>query len=107
MFEIEFTSEGAVALKGRLDAAQAVKAQSFLDQAEGRSRNTPGRPIHENGSESAGYAPGDECHSMNPKFLHSAHHLVYLFVGRGVGIQPRFWIGHGGAQHSHQRFIAQ
>ena len=36
MFEIEFTSEGAVALKGRLDAVQAVKAQSFLDQAEGR-----------------------------------------------------------------------
>ena len=36
MFEIEFTNDGIVAVDGRLDAAQAVKAQIFLDQVEGR-----------------------------------------------------------------------
>ena len=32
MFEIEFTDGGLIAVSGRLDAAQAVKAQEFLDQ---------------------------------------------------------------------------
>ena len=36
MFEIEIVGEGIVAMDGRLDAAQAVKAQSFLDQVEGQ-----------------------------------------------------------------------
>lgn len=36
MFEIEIADEGIVAMDGRLDAAQAVKAQSFLDQVEGQ-----------------------------------------------------------------------
>lgn len=36
MFEIEFTSEDTVAVAGRLDAAQAVKAQTFLDQVAGQ-----------------------------------------------------------------------
>lgn len=31
MFEIEFGANETVALRGRLDAAQAVKAQEFLD----------------------------------------------------------------------------
>ena len=35
MFEIEIASDGNVAVDGRLDAAQAVKAQTFLDQVEG------------------------------------------------------------------------
>jgi anti-sigma B factor antagonist len=36
MFEIGFTPGGDVAVSGRLDAAQAQKAQEFLDQVEGR-----------------------------------------------------------------------
>ncbi len=36
MFEIEFGDEGIVVVDGRLDAAQAVKAQVFLDQVEGQ-----------------------------------------------------------------------
>lgn len=36
MFEIGFTPDGAVAVSGRLDAAQAQKAQDFLDQVDGR-----------------------------------------------------------------------
>ena len=36
MFEIEFGDEGIVEVDGRLDAAQAVKAQVFLDQVEGQ-----------------------------------------------------------------------
>ena len=32
MFEIEFSDSETVAVEGRLDAAQAVKAQEFLDQ---------------------------------------------------------------------------
>jgi anti-sigma B factor antagonist len=36
MFEIEFGDEGIVEVDGRLDAAQAVKAQAFLDQVEGQ-----------------------------------------------------------------------
>ena len=36
MFEIGFTGDGVVAVEGRLDAAQAPKAQQFLDQVEGR-----------------------------------------------------------------------
>ncbi len=36
MFEIEIVDDGIVQVDGRLDAAQAVKAQSFLDQVEGR-----------------------------------------------------------------------
>lgn len=36
MFEIEMTEDGNVAVAGRLDAAQAVKAQTFLDKIEGR-----------------------------------------------------------------------
>ncbi len=35
MFEIELGDEGIVILEGRLDAAQAVKAQVFLDQVVG------------------------------------------------------------------------
>ena len=35
MFEIEIAN-GIVAMDGRLDAAQAVKAQTFLDQLEGQ-----------------------------------------------------------------------
>ena len=35
MFEIEFTEGESILLAGRLDAAQAVKAQTFLDQVEG------------------------------------------------------------------------
>ena len=36
MFEIELTDTGTVAVAGRLDAAQAVKAQTFLDSVEGQ-----------------------------------------------------------------------
>ena len=35
MFEIDFGDEDTVLLDGRLDAAQAVKAQVFLDQVVG------------------------------------------------------------------------
>ena len=36
MFEIEMTEAGIVSVEGRLDAAQAVKAQEFLDQVGGQ-----------------------------------------------------------------------
>ena len=36
MFEIELGDEGIVSVAGRLDAAQAVKAQAFLDQLGGQ-----------------------------------------------------------------------
>jgi anti-sigma B factor antagonist len=36
MFEIEFGDDGIVEVDGRFDAAQAVKAQAFLDQVEGQ-----------------------------------------------------------------------
>ncbi len=36
MFEIELTDTGHIAVVGRLDAAQAVKAQEFLDQIDGQ-----------------------------------------------------------------------
>jgi anti-anti-sigma factor len=36
MFEIEFADEGSIYVQGRLDAAQAVKAQEFLDRVEGQ-----------------------------------------------------------------------
>ena len=36
MFEIEMADDGVVSLDGRLDAAQAVKAQGFLDQVDGQ-----------------------------------------------------------------------
>lgn len=36
MFEIGFSNGDTVALQGRLDAAQAVKAQEFLDRVEGQ-----------------------------------------------------------------------
>jgi anti-anti-sigma factor len=36
MFEIDFGSEDIVAVEGRLDAAQAVKAQEFLDRVAGQ-----------------------------------------------------------------------
>jgi anti-sigma B factor antagonist len=36
MFEIEIIGDGIVSVDGRLDAAQAVKAQNFLDQIEGQ-----------------------------------------------------------------------
>ena len=36
MFEIELADDGSVAVVGRLDAAQAVKAQTFLDKVEGQ-----------------------------------------------------------------------
>lgn len=35
MFEIALEDDGIVVVEGRLDAAQAVKAQTFLDQVEG------------------------------------------------------------------------
>lgn len=35
MFEIELNHDGTVAVAGRLDAAQAVKAQVFLDNIDG------------------------------------------------------------------------
>ena len=36
MFEIELTDDGGIVVAGRLDAAQAVKAQEFLDGVEGQ-----------------------------------------------------------------------
>ena len=36
MFEIVLAENGIVSVDGRLDAAQAVKAQTFLDQVEGQ-----------------------------------------------------------------------
>jgi anti-anti-sigma factor len=36
MFEIEISEDGIVMVDGRLDAAQAVKAQTFLDKVEGQ-----------------------------------------------------------------------
>ena len=36
MLAIEMGADGAVVLNGRLDAAQAPAAQSFLDQVQGR-----------------------------------------------------------------------
>jgi anti-anti-sigma factor len=36
MFEIEIADNGMVSVDGRLDAAQAVKAQAFLDRVEGQ-----------------------------------------------------------------------
>jgi anti-anti-sigma factor len=38
MFQAEIAEDGEVKLIGRLDAAQAEKAQAFLDQLEGPSR---------------------------------------------------------------------
>lgn len=35
MFEIDFNDSGHIAMTGRLDAAQAATAQSFLDRTEG------------------------------------------------------------------------
>lgn len=35
MFEIGFAEKEGILVKGRLDAASAVKAQSFLDKVEG------------------------------------------------------------------------
>ena len=35
MFEIEFGDANTISVQGRLDAAQAVKAQEFLDQVNG------------------------------------------------------------------------
>jgi len=36
MFEIERADDGTVTIVGRLDAAQAVKAQTFLDDVDGQ-----------------------------------------------------------------------
>ena len=36
MIEIEIADDGIVAVEGRLDAAQAVKARTFLDRVEGQ-----------------------------------------------------------------------
>ena len=36
MFEVALAGDGTVIVEGRLDAAQAVKAQAFLDQVEGQ-----------------------------------------------------------------------
>jgi anti-anti-sigma factor len=36
MFEIEMAEGGIVSVEGRLDAAQAVKAQAFLDDVDGQ-----------------------------------------------------------------------
>jgi anti-anti-sigma factor len=36
MFEIELTEDGSVVVEGRLDAAQAVRAQTFLDGVDGQ-----------------------------------------------------------------------
>lgn len=36
MFEIDFSDDGTITVTGRLDAAQAVKAQAFLDQVAGQ-----------------------------------------------------------------------
>ena len=35
MFEIELRNQGDVVVRGRLDAAQADKAESFLDEVDG------------------------------------------------------------------------
>ena len=35
MFEIEFGDANTISVQGRLDAAQAVRAQEFLDQVSG------------------------------------------------------------------------
>lgn len=35
MFDIEFADDGSICVEGRLDAAQAVGAQEFLDRVEG------------------------------------------------------------------------
>jgi len=35
MFDIDFNDQGQVVVSGRLDAAQAQKAQAFLDQVAG------------------------------------------------------------------------
>ena len=36
MFEIKLADDGSVTVEGRLDAAQAVKAQTFLDKVDGQ-----------------------------------------------------------------------
>ena len=36
MFEIVLADDGTVVVEGRLDAAQAVRAQTFLDKVEGQ-----------------------------------------------------------------------
>ena len=36
MFDIKMAEGGIVSVEGRLDAAQAVKAQAFLDQVDGQ-----------------------------------------------------------------------
>jgi len=36
MFEIRLAADGTVVIEGRLDAAQAVKAQALLDKVEGQ-----------------------------------------------------------------------
>ena len=36
MFEIVLADDGTVVVEGRLDAAQAVRAQTFLDNVEGQ-----------------------------------------------------------------------
>ena len=36
MFDILLANDGVVAVAGRLDASQAVKAQTFLDQLDGQ-----------------------------------------------------------------------
>ena len=36
MFEIELADDGSVTIEGRFDAAQAVKAQAFLDKVDGQ-----------------------------------------------------------------------
>ena len=36
MFEIELADDGSVTVEGRLDAAQAVNAQTFLDNVDGQ-----------------------------------------------------------------------
>ena len=35
MFQIDFSEQGHIAVEGRLDAAQAPRAQEFLDQVSG------------------------------------------------------------------------
>ena len=36
MFELSIADDGTVVVEGRLDAAQAVKAQAFLDKIQGQ-----------------------------------------------------------------------
>lgn len=36
MFELSIADDGTVVVEGRLDAAQAVKAQTFLDKIQGQ-----------------------------------------------------------------------